>query len=352
MNDRDEERLKTALNQKLAEAHNREAAANILAMLFPKAEKVLGTFASVERDEDTTKLKRRLAERDFAANYFSLTPKDEQWSRTEFENAVNSTPDEAFSRLNKKVNSASSEDRPDIRRIFLELLDSRFSSEKPLSEEWLNAIISASSYLLLEPDEDRRALFSVDNEDRLRWIIVHGLKGLSQSSRASMLRSAISEAHDLTLLSDVVRSLVGDLNPEGSKGRDNDDLGDEGEAIRALLLERIKEAATTGAIWKNARPGHLLWFWWGSSGPDDVKSFTADAINSKNGLRALLDITVSRVRSTAGDYDHVQKSWEKIVDLDALETRAKQLVGSPNESEVRLAQRFLDALHRGRADRF
>ncbi|MGX4773846.1 hypothetical protein ACWAUC_29060 [Bradyrhizobium guangdongense] len=353
MNDPNEERLEAALTQMLAEAHNKDAATNILAMLFPKAEKLLKTFVSVDTDKDTTKLKRRIAERDFAANYFSLTPEGELWGRSEFEDAVSSRPDEAFRRLQKKVDAASAEEGSDVRRIFLELLDARFSSSASLNQEWLDAILAASPNLLLQPDEDRRAIFSIDNEDRLRWIIVHGFKSLSNSARASMLKAAIIKADDLSLLADIVRSFVGDLVAGGSSGRSKDDLGNEGEAIRTLLLERVKEAAAAGTIWKNARPGHLLWFWWGNSGPDEVKSFTNVAIDSETGIRGLLDVTVSRVRSTAGDYDQVQKSWEEIVDLEALESRAKQLIGSSeNEADVRLASRFLDALQRGRNGRF
>src|SRR5262245_43385710 len=128
MNDRDQDRLKATLTHLLSEARNREGATNILAMLFPKAEKVLDTFVSQDTDEDTRKVMRRLAERDFAASYFSLSPEGDSWGHSEFEDAVNGTPDQAFERLEQKVNAASAEERSEVRRIFLELLDSRFSS--------------------------------------------------------------------------------------------------------------------------------------------------------------------------------------------------------------------------------
>jgi hypothetical protein len=235
----------------------------------------------------------------------------------------------------------------------LELLDSRFGAAEPFNQEWLDAIISASPQLLLERDEETRSLFSVDNEDRIRWIIAHGLKTLLPAARATILKSAIQKASDLTVLTDVVRSLVGDLRSAGSKGKGEDDLGNEGGAIRTLLLQRVKEAASTGAIWNNARPSRLLWFWWGASADNEVKSFTADAMNSDVGLRTLLDATVNRVKSTAGDYDSVQRGWEEIVDLEALKQHAEKLTSSSNnEGNIKLAQRFLDALQRGRDDPF
>jgi len=76
-------------------------------------------------------------------------------------------------------------------------------------------------------------------------------------------------------------------------------------------------------------------------------------MKSEVGLRKLLDVTVSRVKSMAGDYDHVQKSWDKIVDLEVLREHAEKLVGPTNsETDSKLAQRFLDALRRGRDDPF
>jgi hypothetical protein len=118
-------------------------------------------------------------------------------------------------------------------------------------------------------------------------------------------------------------------------------------------LERVKEAASAGEIWNSAGPDRQLWFWWGTGADTEVKSFTSNAMTSEIGLRKLLDISVSRVKSTAGDYDHVQKSWEKVVDLDALKLRAEKLINSAgSDADIKLARRFLDALQRGREDRF
>jgi len=113
-------------------------------------------------------------------------------------------------------------------------------------------------------------------------------------------------------------------------------------------------AAKTSEIWDQAKPDRLLWFWFRPRTKQTKLRFFADkAMTSSVGLRKLLEITISKVRSTAGDYERVPKSWEKIVDLNALGKHAAELIeAANNDRDVRLARRFLDALEKGRSGSF
>jgi hypothetical protein len=74
---------------------------------------------------------------------------------------------------------------------------------------------------------------------------------------------------------------------------------------------------------------------------------------SDAGLRGLLDITVGLVRSSEGDYERVNVSvWSKIVDVDELAARAEALSRDHREPYRRVAQRFVDALEKGRTNPF
>jgi len=346
MSDSDKKKLEAELTSALGKTRNPVGAKNILALLFPKAESVLQTYLPDESDVNSKKLKRRLSQSDFSEGYFSLAPEFDSWGRSEFEAAVKGPPSQAFGRLTEKVERAPQQKRSEIRRIFLELPE--------LSQEWLDAIIAASPDLLSKTDEDSKSLFSVDNEDRIRWIIVHGLRQLPSELQITLLKSAIETAVDLTVLTDIVRGLIGDLDPDGSKvSRDRFNFGDQETVIRELLLGRIRAAASTDNVWDQARPAHLLWFWWGANELDEVKAFVEKTMTSPVGIRKLLEITINRVRSTAGDYDRVPVSWEKFIDLKALRKRAVELIEAANsDGDVGLARRFLAALEKGRNDTF
>lgn len=75
-------------------------------------------------------------------------------------------------------------------------------------------------------------------------------------------------------------------------------------------------------------------------------------MNTSVGMNGLLDATVSTVISTAGNYERVSPAWSKIVNIDALTERARELLSNPDEGQKRRAQRFLTALERQGKDPF
>ena len=175
--------------------------------------------------------------------------------------------------------------------------------------------------------------------------MVNNLARLSESERATLLKNAINSASDLSILSDVVRSIAGDLNPEGAKDRRAiAGLGEEANEVRDLLIQRIRDLAETNRIWSQANPGHLLWFWWGADKASEVFKFTDQTMKTEEGLNGLLDASVSTVISSAGNYERVSQSWSKIVNISELTERALQSSNKPEgDEQKRLALRFLAA---------
>jgi hypothetical protein len=313
----------------------------------------VNTYVPTDSNANERKLKRRLSQKDFSESYFALTPQSSSWSKSEFESAIEKTPQEAFSVLHRKLSLASPADQSNLRRIFIELLDSEFSSRKILNHEWLHSIIEESPLFLIAKDEEEKFLFHVNNEDRLRWLIQNGLEKLPVDERASLLESTIRSASDLSILSDIVRGIAGDIQPEGAKPeRDRFGLGDAIENIKAILLQKIRNLADANTLWNQARPGNLLWFWWGAGNENEVRAFTEKTMDTPVGLLGLLKNSVNLVRSTAGDYERVSPTWKNILDLDALSERAHALIKMGDEAEVQTAKRFIDALARGRTNHF
>lgn len=347
MADRDNE-FKLRIESQLAHSKNNDAAKNALALLFPKAERVIHTYIpSSVGDIRTQKTGRRISQRDFAEAYFSLNPDPATWGRSEFESLIDKDPKVAFAALDERVRSAPLKHRPRLRRLFLELLDAEFSNNKRLTQAWLDEILAQSPNLLSEKDTIMKVMFPIDNEDRLQWLIVNALEKLSQTERSQFLTAAIQRAKDVTVLTDVVRGIVGDMNPEGAQDRNNkSDLGVEADRVRSALLDRIRALGRSGKLWSQSRPARLLWFWWGCDLQTEVFEFTKRAIRKRRALISLLDAPVQTVNSSEGTFEKVdKKSWSKIVDLEMLADRARRLAQSTkDESERNAAFRFLNAL--------
>jgi hypothetical protein len=353
MNDSERKRLEALVTGGMVGAKNQEAAKNTLALLFPKVEQSIETSVSSDDDINARRRKRRISLIDFSKSYFALSPDSNSWGQKEFEAAIKMTPAQAFTALQTKLDSASPRDQSDLRRIFIELLDSEFGSTRELTEDWLNKLVEESPKLILNKDEESKFLFSFDNKDRLRWLIVNALARLPVERVNALIKTAIQSATDLTLLTDIVRGIAGDSHPEGGKrepGRVN--FGNETESIQEMLIARIRDLARTGEIWNQSRPDELLWFWWGLNKEDEVKAFTAEAMNTPAGLRGLLGRSPSTVVSSSGNYERVSPIWRHLVDLDELRRKAVALMRTGDEAELQLVERFLAALERGQRSSF
>ncbi len=209
MTESDDRKLKTSLDGLLSAAKKREGATNALALLFPKIERALHTYIPENASILERRRQRRISQRDFTENYFALSPQAASWGQSEFKAAIKGTAHAAFDALNIKISQTPLQHQSDVRRVFIELLDAEFRSGRSLTDEWLKAIVEESSGLLTKKDE-QPGLFSVENEDRLRWLIINALEKLPIEERATILKSAIQDAPDLTVLADVVRSMAED----------------------------------------------------------------------------------------------------------------------------------------------
>ena len=165
-----------------------------------------------------------------------------------------------------------------------------------------------------------------------------------------MIIDAIRSAQDNTVLCDLIRTVLRDLHPEGATDAPGTwSLGEsDATAIWSELLHRVRDMARTGEIWNQANPRQILWFWWGSDLEFEVRNFTQEALATSAGTSGLLDIAVSTVRSSAGDYEHVNNSTGYIVNLDALSSRAQGLLRRKRAKvgDKALATRFLEALQK------
>jgi hypothetical protein len=336
----------------VADAKSPEAARNALAQLFPKTERVIRTFVPDHyAGRNYRKRQRRLSEREFASAYFRLDPQPASWSKVEIDEVLNALdPAKALDDAKEKLNAEPEDARPRLRRLLLEALDGAFSVTRPFNFNWFKALLERAPYFVAADDESRIFLYTFDNADRLRWVLIHALTTLLPDARANLVTMAIPQVEDISMLCDMFRAIARDLHEEGAK----DQLQEAGfanstDVIRQSLLGRVRMLANSNQLWSQSQPDRILWFWWGSSAESEVRAFTRRTMETEVGIRGLLRVTVSLVHSTQGDYAHVGiSSWSRIVDLDDLARRATAIEVRDNDSDRALARRFLDALERGK----
>ena len=355
--DNNETSLKVALDTIVKSAKNISASSVGLGLLFPKVRKILNTFDG-NLNTTSAALSHRISAGEFAAAYFSLDPKEATWERSELDRFVLSeTPGDALRQLVSKTQSLSlsESDKVRLRGQLLGVLEEGFASGKPLlSSEWIRAVLDVSPIFLRARDvKPSGFLYRTTNEERLRWLLVRPMRDMSPDERASLIRPNIADVLDISLLCDVVRSMVGDVTADGAKPPYGQNaLGSKTDELRERLVARVREIAADGKFWSQALPGNILWFWRNSDHQTDVKHFTSSSLADRNNIEKILVVPVSEVVSTAGNYFQVQSTWNNVIDLDTLDTIADELIQSGTDEQKKAAERYLGARKNARESPF
>lgn len=326
-------------------AKNEEAARAALSIMFPQAKGYLGTEMLDTLHRENERNSRRIEKADFAKTYFRLTPNSALPSKDDFEATIFSEPTDVFRDYDLRLTSASEKDRPSIRRSLIELVGEALRDSATDREAWFVALMDHAYIVSSTEGWESLALFDSSMEDLTRAMVTQALKDLSETERIRLIGAAIDKATDISLLCELMRLLAGDVASGGASHSGNA-LGAEASDLRIRLLDRVRTLAADGMLLDQSQPGEILWFWWGTGNGDEVLTFTKQAMETPDGLRVLLQTPLSPVRSSAGNYEKVDRaSWNKVVDLRALEEKAFHL-SLQGHADGPIAQRFLIALGR------
>lgn len=356
MSDKPDEKLKKLVDGFLRAEAVTDAGRNALALLFPKIRSLVAGEASFFLEESRQEKIRqnRLSAEQSSRHYFDLSPKGVALGKSELDSLLNNpNPEESFQTVIEKAERLRGNERSRLRRLFLEALDGAFGPDRPFTERWFEALANASPYFIRSEDEEVRLLFHIDNSQRLRWVVISGIKTVPPDARRALFIHVIEGARDLSLLCSVFRGLAGDVRGDGAKGdRATDWFGNDVREIRTALVERVCALMQTREIFRQADLSAIMWFMWGADLGNEIREYNNAAINNLNELPSLLDMPVKLRRSSEGNYEYInKKSWSEIIDLDLLKKSAEDLLKGPRDAEIRrLAQRFMAALARGEGD--
>src|SRR5262249_895689 len=146
------------------------AARNGLALLFPKAAKALKTaLYSGSEDVNLRRKARRISMADFAPAYFRLDPQKATWGRSELDRILNQQDaDTAFETVEVRLGSEAEQDRPRLRRLFLDELLSTFVASRRITKEWLRGLLNVSPMYIAAGDDAVELLSAGPEENRIR----------------------------------------------------------------------------------------------------------------------------------------------------------------------------------------
>jgi hypothetical protein len=250
---------------------------------------------------------------------------------------------------------APEQDKLRLRSQLLDALGEGFEAKNPqLSIDWFRAVLDVSPVFIRARDvKSVGFLYATSNEERMRWLLVRPMQVLSPEERGDLIRANINGLLDVSLLCTVFRFIAGDASKDGATPPyGHNALGDETDKLREQLVDHVREIAREGRFWTQALPGNILWFWHNSGHEQEVRDFTSLEIHNRAVMTNLLELPVSEVRSTAGNYEQVQMDWDKIIDLEALDEVANMLESTGNDKERKVAQRYARARERGRESNF
>jgi hypothetical protein len=342
----EKEIAKAQLIELLKTAKSEGAAKAAISIMFPRVKDLLQEDMIETGETSEAASGRRIGNGDFARQYFLLTPKTVVWSKSQAKELMDGDPAVAFSVFESRMNSVSAEDKPKLRRVILELLEERMRSDADTRLGWFLELMNNAALLFGDESWKSAGLFAPSTEDQVRIMLRQVLAALSQTERVELLRATVNRASDVSLLCELMRSVTGDTEPEGTDYKP-DTLGDATEELRNLLLARVLSLAADGGLLQQIRPAYILWYWWGCGEGEQVRSYTEQLLSTGAGVRTLMEISISYVRSSEGNYERVNRqTWKKLVDLSQLEEHARTWSEAEKPDDRRLARRFLEAMRR------
>ncbi len=316
-----------------------------LSILFPKVAEALDTYSTYTDSDD--KFGKAIRHLEFAFNYFDVVPPKNEFSRS-FLNRISET--EAPKELLKEVLEIANS-RPDfaseLRSSFLDELVSHFGDGTSITLQWVNAIVDLSPMFIGFTDHTGGILTVSDNFRRLARAIFRGLDVIPEQDRFQLVSNALNNADDISVLCNVIRIAIGDLEWDANSGKLLGFAGMEAQ-LREQTVTKVVDYANTGKLWQQARPSSLIWFWRGSDESEAHREFMNDALQNADDFPNLVEVIVNPVFSTEGDYETVDKHADTLVSLEAVESKANLLVSNENEQIRKAAKRFLIALKKSR----
>lgn len=313
----------------------------LLSLLFPNIAKALNEFASGEAPSKAS-VSKRLSNSNFSGRYFEISPPIGSWSKNELKNLISSSdPKSALAEMLKRAETATLH-QSNLRIELLDEIEARWDDIKDNLQSWFNAIIHHSRELTRHKDDRPGFVGQVNNFRRMEYMILPWVKEITPERRVEILSNSISTATDISLLCNVVRRAIKDLNGKAPHG-DGTSLDGKEDEIRNALLGKISELVRDGQFWQQADPIHIIYFWNGSTTGTEVHEFLNKEVANDTAFEPLCDFLINTTYSTDGDFDYIPDYARKLMNVDKMKTKAEGVLKTGDDPRKTIAERLLKA---------
>jgi predicted KAP-like P-loop ATPase len=177
--------------------------------------------------------------------------------------------------------------------------------------------------------DERVGVFDLEDADTLiARLIYHTVKSLPQDKRADFLKKALEETNSTFTATYVVNYLSNENKEYAEKKSTREPLLTKTDLgiLEPLCVEQFKAAEEQGTLLAVKKLPHILFRWkeWGSE--DEVKAFIRKSIEGKKELVALLSAFVSKVLSSSGNYNTLnKKAIGELYDIQEIERKVANI---------------------------
>jgi predicted KAP-like P-loop ATPase len=190
-----------------------------------------------------------------------------------------------------------------LRKVLGKLLRHRES----LGEEKLKTALAVLWELEKQIDDEREAVFDLDDTDtQIRRLAYHTLKELPGPNRNPLLAELIRGCPNIFFPAHFLVELRRDLEKQGAETAilSDNDL----KELEEILLGKIRTAAENSSLKNEKHLVGLLYRWRAWESAEAVTEYVRGLISSRVGLLTFLKAFVSRVLSTGGNYNNLNRN--------------------------------------------
>lgn len=206
-----------------------------------------------------------------------------------------------------------------LRKVLYKLLQRR----KVLNEEQIRVLLSVLWEMEKEFTDERQAVFDLDDsETQILRIGYHSLKELPKERRYIILSDLIKNSVNIYSPLHLVAVIRQDYEKESARAGTSFITEEELTNLQQLLVEKIKEKVVDGSLTQESHLISILYRWKEWESAKAVKDYIKNIISTQEGFLNFLKSFVSRVLSTGGNYNDLNKGsitgLYPITEIDAL----------------------------------
>jgi len=227
-----------------------------------------------------------------------------------------------------------------LRKVLTKLLRHR----NDLDVAKIKTALSAFWELEKEINDGREAVFDLDDVDtQVLRFTYHALKQLPPTSRKPLLADLIPGCPNLYYPVHLIAVLRQGIEKEIQRGEGAILSDDELKELEQILVEKIKAAVANGSLKNEKNLVLILYRWRAWESEDAVTNYIRDLISSCEGLVVFLQSFVSKVLSTAGNYNDLNP--DSIAGLYSIDEVRNLVSAIPEANITKMTEKGREAIN-------